>query len=80
MDPQQLQLLLKEIQTYIDDFKKELAGSENYYQGALELTTDNELKSVLMEQHVIYTEQQRTALDKMEALYDEVQKSISRIK
>ncbi len=39
MESQRLQLLLKEVQTCIDDFKKELAGSGDYYQETLKLIT-----------------------------------------
>ena len=77
MDSQRLQLLLREIQTCIDDFKKELTGSEDYYQETLKLLTDNELRSALMERHVVHTERQRAALAKMESLYDEVQDQLA---
>jgi hypothetical protein len=72
MNSQPQQHRLKEIQSYIDDFKKMLADSESRYQMSLELITDPVLRSSLMEQHVIQTERQRTAMAKMEVLYGQV--------
>ena len=77
MDSQPLQLRSNEIQTCINDFKKDLAESENSYQKTLCVVTDNELRSALMEQHVVHTERQRAALAKMEALYNQVQDQLA---
>ena len=77
MDAQRLQLHLKEIQTHIDDFRKELAESETHYRESLKLLTDPELRSLLMEHHVIYTERQRAALTRMETLHDQVQDQLA---
>jgi GTP1/Obg family GTP-binding protein len=72
MNSQPLQQRLKEIQSHIDDFKKTLSDSQSHYQMSLELIADPVLRSSLMEQHVVETERQRAAIDRMEALYDQV--------
>ena len=77
MDNQRLQLRLKEIQTHIDNFRKELAESENHYHGSLRLLTDPKLRSLLMEHHVIHTERQKAALTRMETLQDQVQDQLA---
>ncbi len=79
MDSQRLQLLLKEIQTNIDDFRKGLAESENQYRGSIKLTINPGLSSLLMEQYVVHIEQQRASLSKMEILFDQVRDQLTRL-
>lgn len=80
MNPHSLQLLLEEIQTNIDDFKKGLFESEQHYQESLKILTSPELSSLSMEHHVIHIEQQREALSRMEILYGQVQSQLKTIR
>jgi hypothetical protein len=72
MNSQHLQHYLEEIQSYIDSFNETLADSESDYQASLKLVTDATLRSLLMEQHTTHIERQKTALSKMEELYNQV--------
>lgn len=77
MDPQHLQNRLTQIQNNIDGFKQKLIDSEKDYQRALRLLTNPGLKSSFMERHVIYTERRKSAIDKMEVLYKQVQHQVA---
>jgi regulator of replication initiation timing len=77
MNSQYLQNRLEEIQRHINSFKERLAGSENHYQTSLKLITNPRLRSSLMEQHVIHTERQKTAITKMEGLYSQVRDQLA---
>lgn len=69
MNSQNLQNRLDEIQSRIDNLKKQLIDSQNTYQRALGLLTDPELRSLLMEQYIIHSGHQQSAIAEMEELY-----------
>lgn len=63
---------LAEIQRYIHDFERRMIDSQDTYQKVLESLTTPELRSSLMEKHVIHTERQKLCMARMEALYERI--------
>ena len=72
MNSQYSQNRLEEIQGHINSFKEKLAGSEDRYQTSLKLITNPQLRSSLIEQHAVHSERQRTAIARMEGLYNQL--------
>lgn len=73
MDLQRLQHLLLRIQRYIREREEKLAYSEAQYQAKIDRLTNVELMSALMENHILYTEHHKMAIDQMENLCRQIQ-------